>query len=310
LPYSIAVILSEKLEKYKERFFGTYPMFLEKKIDEPYYFLIGDDLSTSLFMSVRSVYATVYKEYGIPKPGVYDRIIRFSLLKDESGLFFPRSRLEKHFVDDRSYIRAKYELLVLVEMYESKNLKLIETKEVKGSSIYRLRSAYDEWTHMPALTGVDMQKRKFEKAIEQTIQNVSEKVIGVLRSNIAEPKNGIEMKTEKEQAKLIFNIKFLSTSEREEHAFIILKSAPSFECLKFCILGNPNKYSLNELNKHLKEYYLKMGDNFNILIINKDTRDKELIKINWPSVFPDEAFMLRSLKIDISKQLKKIKVLV
>ena len=63
LPYSIAVIFSDELETYKERFRGTWFSETRKEENkEPYYFLVGDDLTSSLFMSVRSVYTTVQME--------------------------------------------------------------------------------------------------------------------------------------------------------------------------------------------------------------------------------------------------------
>jgi len=312
IPQSVAVIFSEKLKTYKVRLSYANPWFYKKGIVELDYFFAGDVLSASLFTRVNSIYRT-FKMIGDEDPSArnYDRIIKFSLQRDKCGLMARGGNLDIDFEDipDDGYRTrsSRFDIEVLIEVYDGKELELINSKSVKGSGIYRSERKVifrPGDYHSPTMIGFEKRKNRLEKAISDAIQNVSNKVFNLLKSGFLEPKNGKDIKTRKEQTKLVLNFKFVSTDEGEEHALMLIKLAPSFESLRFGFPGDSNQYNLNEFNKHLSGYYLQREDSFNILIMNKDTGEQESIKIK-------KSFELKqkSLIIDISKQLKKINII-
>jgi len=312
IPQSVAVIFSKKLEIYKVRLPDVNPWFYKKGIVEPYYFLVGDELSASIFTRVNSIYQTVKIIVdGDPSARNYDRIIKLSLQRNKCGLMGSGGNLDidfSDFPDDGYRTRSsRFDIVVLIEVYDGKELEFIKSKSVKGSGIYRSERKVmfrpgDDLS--PTMIGFEKRKNRLEKAINDAIQNVSNKVFKLLKSGFLEPKNGKDIKTRKEQTKLVLNFKFVSTDEGEEYALMLIKLAPSFESLRFGFPGDSNQYNLNEFNKRLSGYYLQRGDSFNILIMNKDTGEQESIKIKSPFEFKQ-----KSLIIDISKQLKKINII-
>lgn len=185
IPQSVAVMFSEGLEKFKQgSSLGTAPFY-----GKGGYFEVGESLSATLFEGVNSVYQNVIKadddELSV---GDYDRIIKFSLQRDKCGLMSSRTKLDVDFEDipgegyqTRS---ARFDIVVLIEVYDGDELELINSKIVKGEGIYRRElkvTIRSDDPFSPRIMGYDKRKNRLEKAIKEAIQDVRSEVIELLK---------------------------------------------------------------------------------------------------------------------------------
>jgi len=193
VPQSVAVLFSEELEKFKQRTsLGTAPFY-----GKGGYFEVGENLSASLFDGVNSIYQTAIKiDDDDLSAGNFDRIIKFSLQRDKCGLMSSRTKLDVDFKDipgegyqTRS---ARFHIVVSIEVYDGEELELINSKIMKGEGIYRRElkvTIRSDDPYSPRIMGYDMRKNRLEKAINNAIQDVSTKVIDLLKSGFLESIN-------------------------------------------------------------------------------------------------------------------------
>lgn len=186
IPQSVAVMFSEGLEKFKQgSSLGTAPFY-----GQGGYFEVGESLSSTLFEGVSSVYQTAVKiDDRDLSVGNYDRIIKFSLQRDKCGLMSSRTKLDVDFEDipgEGYHARStRFDLVVLIEAYDGEELEVINSKVVKGDGIYRTERKVTiraDDPYSPTNMGLDQRKNRLEKAINDAIQDVNNKVIKLLKS--------------------------------------------------------------------------------------------------------------------------------
>ena len=310
LPYSVAVLFSEELEKYRERWsFGIDPWLYKRGIVEPQYFSVGEGLAASLFKTVDSIFQTAkILDRSDPAVNSYNRILKFSIQRDKCGLTGSGGNLDinfKEISDDGIRSRSsRFDVSVVIEVYEKINVGPVNKKSITGSGIYRVDRKtvfYEGDVFSPTMMGLEKRKNRLEKAIADAIKDVNKKVTRVLTSDFLEQKRGKEVKPEKEQVELKIYFEFLSTFG-EGYAFIKINLVPYVESLKFGIPGDSNQYSLEEFNIRLSEHYIIRRNR--ILIMNRSTGAQDSIKITWPV-----GFKRNSISINITKKLKKIGIL-
>jgi len=186
IPQSVAVMFSEGLEKYKERAsLGTPPFY-----GQGGYFEVGKSLSVSLFEGVNSIYQTAVKiDNRDSSVGNYDRIIKFSIQRDKCGLDSPATKPDIDFEDipgEGYHARSlRFNIVVLTELLDAEGLELINSKVVKGDGIYRIERKVKiraDDPYSPTNMGLDQRKNRLEKAIKEAIQDVSDKIVKLLKS--------------------------------------------------------------------------------------------------------------------------------
>jgi hypothetical protein len=186
IPQSVAVEFSEELVKYKERASLAVPRFF----GQGGYYEVGKSLSASLFEGFNSIYQTATKIEDSDLPaGNYDRIIKFSLQRDKCGLMGRGGKLDIDFkgIPDEGYQTRsmRFDIVVSIEVYDGEELDLMNSKVVRGDGIYRMERFVGSGStdpYSPTNMGLDQRKNRLEKAIKEAIQDVSNKVIKLLKS--------------------------------------------------------------------------------------------------------------------------------
>ncbi len=184
IPQSVAVEFSEGLVKYKER----ASLAVTRFFGQGGYFEVGESLSIFLFERINSVYQTVIKIDDDDLPaGNYDRMIKFSLQRDKCGLMGRGGKLDIDFkgIPDEGYQTRsmRFDIVVLIEVFDGEELELINRKVVRGDGIYRMERFVGSGPtdpYSPTNMGLDQRKNRLEKAIKEAIQDVSNKVINLL----------------------------------------------------------------------------------------------------------------------------------
>jgi len=193
VPQSVAVMFSEGLVKYKERAsLGTPPFY-----GQGGYFEVGKSLSVSLFEGVNSIYQTAVKiDDRDLSAGNFDRIIKFSIQRDECGLMGRGWNLDVDFKDipgEGYQTRSmRFDIVVSIEVYDGEELELVNSKVVRGDGIYRMERIVGSGSndpYSPTNMGLNKRKNRLEKAIKEAIQDVSSEVVKLLRSDFPESNN-------------------------------------------------------------------------------------------------------------------------
>ncbi len=186
IPQSVAVVFTEELQKLEQLFPGSIPLVRLGVTDREYY-LIGDQLTAKLYDNLLSIYEKVSQEYEIPSAEEYDIVIKFSLQKEKTGWMdlLPSSRIE--FQDEDSEKRIKstsIDITTVVEVFDGMNLILKKKNEITGKGIYRHQRGREFHREVgissPTTEGLELNRKKFEKAIKDAIQQVNKKVIKFL----------------------------------------------------------------------------------------------------------------------------------
>lgn len=179
--------------KYKERASLGTPPYIGKRG----YFDVGKSLSASLFERINSIYQTAVqiKDSDL-SAGNYDRVIKFSIQRDKCGLNSPPTNPDIDFEDipgegyqTRS---ARFNIFVSIEVFDGEGLEVITSKVVRGDGIYRterkVRFSSDD-PHSSRFLGLDRRKNRLEKAINDAIQDVSNKAAKLLKSGFLKSNN-------------------------------------------------------------------------------------------------------------------------
>ncbi len=183
---SVAVIFAEELENLKQLFPGSVPLARLGVMDREYY-LIGEELTAKLHHNLLPIYKKVSQEYEIPPAEEYDIVIKFSLNREKTGWMdlLPSSRID--FQDEDSKSRTKptsIDITAIVEVLDGKNLNLIKKNEITGKGIYRHKRGMEFHKEVaassPTTEGLELNRKRFEKAIKDAIEQVNKKTIKFL----------------------------------------------------------------------------------------------------------------------------------
>ena len=172
IPQSVAVIFTEELENLKLKFHGI-SVFVERGVMNREYYIIGEDLTSSLYSNLLSIYEKVSLKDEIPPVDEYDIVIKFNLHRDKTGWEDVLYSYNIKFQDEGSGSQDKslsLDITTVVEVLDGTNLNILRKEEITGKRIYRYKR------HMET----EPNRRRFEKAVKDAMLQVNKKVIKFL----------------------------------------------------------------------------------------------------------------------------------
>jgi hypothetical protein len=178
IPQSVAVIFSEELENLRLK-------FPERGVVDREYYIIGEELTSSLYSNLLSIYENVSLKNEIPSIDEYDIVIKFNLNREKTGWESVLRSYNIDFQDEVSGSRDKsssMDITTVVEVLDGTNLNILKKEEITGKGIYRQKRLTE--IHgiraAPTIAWLELNRKKFEKAVRDAKLQVNKKVIKFL----------------------------------------------------------------------------------------------------------------------------------
>ena len=169
-PHSAAVVFAENLMEHTLSSSPAIRSSSELKLE------VGQCLCLNLEQAASAVYQNVAIQKDMPQPGIFDRILFFSLDYSSFMLSSPPALDSLHRQIIPRPERVTYILSIKFQAFNGDNMELLGTKEVEANSSF-LRGGKEE-----------AEQEKLKDAVRRTVQQVSFDVTQLLFSGFAEPK--------------------------------------------------------------------------------------------------------------------------
>jgi hypothetical protein len=184
IPQSVAVIFTEELENLKQRF-PALSVFVSRGVMNREYHLIGERLTSSLYSNLLSIYEKVSLRNEIPPADEYDIVIKFNLHREKTGWMDASTDYKIEFQNEDSGFRDKassIDITTVVEVLDGTNLNILKKKEITGKGNYLQKSPMEKHgrSATPTIAGLELNRRRFEKAVKDAMLQVNKKVIKFL----------------------------------------------------------------------------------------------------------------------------------
>jgi hypothetical protein len=184
IPQSVAVIFTEELENLKQRF-PALSVFVSRGVMDREYYIIGEELTSSLYSNLLSFYKKVSLKNEIPPADEYDIVIKFNLNREKTGWEDAPTSYIIEFQDEDSGFRERpsiIEITTVVEVFDGTNLNILKKEEITGKGNYRQKSPMEKHGRnaTPTIAGLELNRKRFEKAIKDAMLQVNKKVIKFL----------------------------------------------------------------------------------------------------------------------------------
>jgi len=181
---SVAIIFTEELENLKLRF-PALGVFVRRGVMNQEYHLIGEGLTSSLYSNLLSIYEKVRLKDDIPQAGEYDLVLKFSLNREKTGWMDASTDYAIEFQDEYSGFGDKalsIDITTIVEVLDGKDLNILKKREITGKGNYLYIYPMEKYGRsvFPTTAGLDLNRRRFEKAVKDAMWQLNKKVIKFL----------------------------------------------------------------------------------------------------------------------------------